>query len=327
MNRKFLIAVDSGKHTTKAIMKTEGTIQKIKFRTKVEEVSNLGVEIASNTHLVEFENKTYLIGDMLGEEKTDYELSKQSISHKLCVYLAIAKLLEKSNEPTVFANIDLALNIPLNLYKNEQIKKEFAAFIKNEGNIIGVSVDGKPYSFRINSVLLLPEGMGVVYQNMNEYRHKRVLSIDIGSLNVSYLEFYNLIPQYEKMAVSNLGVNILRGQIAETLSSKYATMITDDVAQQIFHDKYLYLNGVKQEESRELIESMMNNHTKQIINYAKGRKISFSNTHIIFVGGGSSLLKDSIKQLLPSATIAPDPQFSNVVTFLTILEAKTNGKA
>ncbi|NIK15875.1 rubrerythrin [Saccharococcus thermophilus] len=39
-------------------------------------------------------------------------------------------------------------------------------------------------------------------------------------------------------------------------------------------------------------------------------------------------MKEAIKQYLPFAMIAPDAQFANVVvTFLTILEAKTNGKA
>ena len=327
MNRKFLIAVDSGKHTTKAVMKTEGVIQKVKFRTKVAEVHDLGVEIFPNTHLIKFGNKNYLIGDMLSEEKTDYELSKQTLGHKLCIYTAIARVLEKSKESIAFADVDLAINIPLNLYKNEQKKKEFSEFIQNNGQLIGLEVNGKAFSFRINSVLLLPEALGTIYQKMDEYRNKRVLVVDIGSLNTSYLEFYNLIPQYERMAVSNLGVNILRGQIAETLSTRYGTMITDDVVQQIFQDGYLYLNGEKQEESRKLIETMIDNHVHQILNYAKSRKISFANTFVVFVGGGSLLLKDAIKQQLPFAMIAPDAQFANVITFLTVLEAKVNGKA
>lgn len=97
-----------------------------------------------------------------------------------------------------------------------------------------MSVNGKPFTFRIQSILLLPEGLGNVYQNMDEYRDKRLLIVDIGSLNVNYLELSNLVPQYDKMAVSTLGINILRGEIAETLSSKYGTMITDEVVEQIF---------------------------------------------------------------------------------------------
>lgn len=330
MNRKFQFSIDCGKFDCKFVGKIEGKMYKNKFRNKVSEVSNLGTEIAPNSFILEHENRTFLIGDMLSEEHTDYELSKQNHNHRLSIYLAITRLLEKSLEISkqsiAFASVDLALNIPLNLYKNQQKKSEFIEYIQNNGNLIALSANGIPFTFRINSILLLPEAIGTVYQNMDDYRDKRLLSIDIGSYNTSYLEFVNLVPQYDKMVVSNLGVNILRGKIAETLSSKYGTMITDDVVEQIFKDKYLILNGIKQNDSKEIVENLVNNHLSQIINYGKSRKLSYSNVIVTFVGGGSILLKDFISQY-PFASLSPDPQYANALSFLTVLEAKLNVKA
>jgi plasmid segregation protein ParM len=324
MNKKFNFAIDCGKSECKYVGKFDSTLHLSKFKNSVIEIDDLGTEIALNSFHVEYEDRSFLIGDMVGDN-TDFELSKQNHSHRLSIYLAITRLLEqaeKSKEPIAFAQINLSVNIPLSLYKSQQKKTEFTEYLRNNGQLIAMSVNGKPFTFRIQSIFLLPEGLGNVYQNMDKYRDKRVLIIDIGSLNVNYLELTNLVPQYDKMAVSTLGINILRGKIAETLSSKYGTMIADDVVEQIFKEKYLYLDGVKQVESKDIIERMIENHVQMVINYAKSRKISFSNTSVVFVGGGSILLQDFLSQF-PFAIIAPNPQYANVLSFFKVLEAKT----
>lgn len=328
MNKQFNFAIDCGKSECKYVGQFDGTLHLKKFKNSVIEIDDIGAEIALNSFNVEYEGRNFLIGDMVGDN-IDYELSKQNHSHRLSIYLGITRLLEqaeKSKESIAFAQINLAVNIPLNLYKSQQKKTEFAEYLRNSGQLIVMSVNGKPFTFRIQSILLLPEGLGNVYQNMDEYRDKRLLIVDIGSLNVNYLELSNLVPQYDKMAVSTLGINILRGEIAETLSSKYGTMITDEVVEQIFKEKYLYLDGVKQPESKDIVEKLIENHLQMVLNYAKSRKISFSNTSVVFVGGGSVLLQDFISKL-PFAIIAPNPQYANVLSFLKVLEAKTNVRA
>lgn len=323
MNKQFNFSIDCGKSECKYVGKFDGTLHLKKFKNSVQEVDDLGTEIALNSFNVEYEDRSFLIGDMVGDN-TDYELSKQNHSHRLSIYLAIARLLEqaeKVKEPIAFAQVNIAVNIPLSLYKSKSKKTEFEEYLKNSGQLIAMSVNGKPFTFRIQSILLLPEGLGNVYQNMDEYRDKRILIVDIGSLNVNYLELSNLVPQYDKMAVSTLGINILRGKIAETLSSKYGTMITDDVVEQIFKEKYLYLDGIKQPESKDIVEKLIENHLQMVLNYAKSRKISFSNTSVVFVGGGSALLFNFISKF-PFAIIAPNPQYSNVLSFLKVLEAK-----
>ncbi|WP_337017093.1 ParM/StbA family protein [Oceanobacillus massiliensis] len=328
MNKQFNFAIDCGKSECKYVGKFNGTLHLKKFKNSVIEIDDLGAEIALNSFNVEYEGRNFLIGDMVGDN-IDYELSKQNHSHRLSIYLGITRLLEQaenSKESIAFAQINLAVNIPLNLYKSQQRKTEFAEYLRNSGQLIVMSVNGKPFTFRIQSILLLPEGLGNVYQNMGEYRDKRLLIVDIGSLNVNYLELSNLVPQYDKMAVSTLGINILRGEIAETLSSKYGMMITDEVVEQIFKERYLYLDGVKQPESKDIVGKLIENHLQMVLNYAKSRKISFSNTSVVFVGGGSVLLQDFISKL-PFAIIAPNPQYANVLSFLKVLEAKTNVRA
>ncbi|MFS0871067.1 MULTISPECIES: ParM/StbA family protein [Paenibacillus] len=326
MHNHFLIAVDSGKSTTKGIMK-EGTLQKVKFETKVEEVSNLGADLTPGSYSVEFGNKTYLLGNMLGESKMDFSLSKKTDTHRICIYLAIAQLLKKSKQNIVLSKISLAVNIPISLYKNEKQKIEFSEFIRNNGDTINIIVNNKPFLFRIESIHLFPEGIGPIYSNLNLYRQKRVLIFDIGSLNVNIQEFNNLIPIYDKMVTADLGVNILRSKIADKLSTEYGISVSDSDVEAIYRDKHLIINGEKMVESKQIVDQSMTNHVKEIFNYARSRKVSFSNSEVIVVGGGSLLLKEHLKQEYPAAAISNDPQMSNVLSFLTILEAKHHGKS
>jgi len=326
MHNRFLIAIDSGKHSTKAIMKDEEGLQRVKFRTLVEEAENFGADMSPNTDHVEFQGKTYLIGEMLDESKMDYRLTKHNQTHQICIYLAITKLLQRSKRSIAFADICLATNIPLSLYKNDRQKQAYQEFIQNGGEPICLKVNGKAFVFRINQIFVLPEGIGPVYSEINEFRHKRSLVIDIGSLNVNFQEFTNLIPLFQQMVTGDLGINLLRSKISDALTTKYGTTVSDlDVERLLRGDKYLYLNGEKQEDSKEIVEKHIGSHVKEIFNHARSRKISFNNMEVHFVGGGSLLLRDDIQKEYPAAIIHSDAVYANVLSFLKILEAKQNG--
>lgn len=254
MHNKFLIAVDSGKSTTKAVMK-EGTIQKIKFQTKVEEVIDNGTEIIPGSFSVEFEGRHYLVGNMLGENKIDFSLSKKSDTHRISIYLAICQLLQRSSQNITLGKITLAVNIPISLYKNENQKAEFSNFIQNNGHTINMIVNNKAFIFSIERIYLFPEGIGPIYSEINQYRQKRVLIFDVGSLNVNIQEFNNLIPLYDNMLTADLGVNILRSKIADKLSTKYGISVSDADVEAVYRDKYLVINGGKWRKASKLLSN------------------------------------------------------------------------
>lgn len=319
MNNNILIAVDAGKSSCKSVTKIQGKIERNQFRTKVQEVENLGIDIPPNTFKVEFNNKVYLVGEAVSEEKVKYDISKKSIEHLISIYLSIAKFVDK----TGITNLSLAVGTPLNIYKNKQLKEEYEQYIQGNG-IISIKVNDKLIYFRINKVLCLPEGTGPIYSDINKYKNGKTTIVDIGGLNVNYCVFNDLIPQYEQMIINNLGSNILRSKIAEKLSAEYGIYISDSDIDRIIKDGYLYINGQIQVKSKDLLLNIMKSHIEDIINYGKSRGLTLFNANgaVVFSGGGSILLKHIIKDLYPSAIIIDDAQFANVLSFLTILEVK-----
>lgn len=82
MNTLF-IAIDAGKDSTKFVYNNGFNLQRDMFRTKVQKIDNLGVDVEHNTFKVEFNNESYLIGDMVSDSKLNFDLSKKSISLNL----------------------------------------------------------------------------------------------------------------------------------------------------------------------------------------------------------------------------------------------------
>ncbi|UUV23265.1 MULTISPECIES: ParM/StbA family protein [Lysinibacillus] len=323
MNNHFAIAVDSGKHTTKSVFSINGNLHKYKFRTLVQEVQELGVELTPTNQIVELDGKTFLIGDMNSEAQSNYDISKQSIEHLLCIYLAITKYLIKiDSKNNGIPNIRLAVNVPLNIYKNSVLKAEYEKFIQNQQKTISLRVNGRAFIFRIDKIILLPEGTGPVYQRINEFKSKRSLIIDVGGLNSNYCMFEGLVPMLDSMVIGNSGINILRSKIAEKMASHYGITVSDADVEHILKEGYLYVNGVKQEESKVILQKLIETHVTEIFNFAKSRSITFNNISVIFCGGGSLLLKDTILRQFPTAVIEQDSQYANALSFFRILEVK-----
>lgn len=325
--KDILIAVDTGKHSTKALINIGQKIEKVIFRTKVQEVANLGVDITPNSYLVDYNGKSYLIGNMVSESQSDYSISKSSLTHQLSIYVAIAKLIEKSDVMKFgLPNVHLAINLPINIYKNNTLKTQYQKMIQNNGQVIILKVNGIAYCFRITNIVLLPEAVGSTYYRPSEFRDTKATVIDIGSLNTTFCTYRNLIPELESMVVANSGISILRAKLAETLKAKYGVYVDDNDTEEILKAGCLYINGDKMGDSIGVIQELIDNHVSEIFNFAKSRNITFNNSKLIFVGGGSSLLHDYILTHYPSAIIEENSQLSNVTSYLKVLEIKYNGK-
>ncbi len=322
--KTLFIAIDAGKDSTKYVYKTDNTLQKCSFRTRVQQIDNFGVDIDNNnSSIVEIDNQCYLIGDMVSENKLSFDVTKTSIQHKIAIYLAIAKVIEKTGD----LKVKIAIGAPLNIYKNAKLKAEYRSFIFN-GGLVVMKVNRTTVKFVIDDVLILPESIGPIYNSLSEYRTCKASVIDIGGLNANVCRYESIVPQIDTMLTCNKGANVLKNKIAGAFGKEYGVIISLSDVEEILKDKGLYLNGIFQNGSYQIITSVMENHLNDIINYAKSNELNIfsSNGKVVFCGGGSLLLQDTIKQTYPSAIITNDAQFSNALAFYKVLMIK-NGQA
>lgn len=292
------------------------------FRTKNQEVTDVGIDIQPNSFKIDFENKQYLLGDMVSETQSNFDLSKETIVHQLAIYTAICELMLR--EKIFFHNIDLhvAVNVPISVYKSKHAKESFKNFVENSGKTIFFCLNDKVYNFNLTNVTMCFEGVGLTYANTDEYAKKTSTVIDIGGLNTTYCTFDGMHPDFNSMTLSHFGINVLKAKLEQELVQQYNRNISANDLEQIIQRGYMSYMGRMIEESVAVITQIKKQHFENIINYAKQHNYTFNQDKVYFVGGGSLLLQKEILNLFPQATIIVNPQFANVKSFLEILKVK-----
>ncbi|MCH6265093.1 ParM/StbA family protein [Neobacillus citreus] len=317
---EILVACDSGKHSTKSKCLHDGKEYSNIFRTKVQEAKNVDIDLISGSFNVHFQGKSYMVGDVVGEDKVSYEITKNTIEHKIAIYTAIAQLLGKLNT-LQGANIQLAVNFPISLFKDRLLKDMYKYELTNNGELIILNVNNQLFTFRITKIMVMNEALGPIYDRIGEFRMKDSLVVDVGSLNVSFCSYNGVQYDLNSMISLDKGISTLQNKIAEKLTEKFGTYVNSDDALRIMKNGYLVIRGEKQEKSIEIIQSLTQEHVQDIFNQAIGKGISFNNREIIFVGGGSIILQDLLQKEFPLATFENNPQFSNCNSFLKIIGA------
>lgn len=322
MKEHAYIAIDSGKYATKAMMEYKGKTYIMIFRTKMQEVSDIGIDIQPNSFKVELDGKQYLLGDMVSENRSDFNLSKEVLIHKLAIYTAIVDLMKKANAYFHNTHLHVAVNVPINVYKNKTSKDSFKEYIENKSKTIYLRLNDNTHVFNLNDLTICFEGMGLVYANTEEYSKHSSAIIDIGGLNTTYCVFNGLQPDLNSMTVSHLGINTLKASLEQELVQKYNQNISANDLEQIIKKGYFSHMGKIDEESRGIIQKIKKAHLEQILSYAKQHDYTFNQDKIIFSGGGALLLQQEIQNSFPNATTVVNPQFANVKSFLEIIKVK-----
>lgn len=323
MKPKALIAVDSGKYGTKAILLHNNKENYVYFRTKMQEVTTaLDIDVPAGSYVVKYNGKTFIIGNMVDESFSSYDLSKEKDIHKLCIYVAIAELLKQANFNPSTVNLKVAVNIPISAYKDATTKKRYLEFIENINNPILIEVNGAPSMFELHDTTVVFEGVGAIFHDIKASKNTNTIIIDIGGLNATLCQFDGLTPNFNSMVVTNSGCNILKGKIGRAINEKFGIAVNPSDLEFIIQDGYLMHAGEILSDSHHLIEQLKDAHFQEIISFAKSRGYTFNNTNIRFCGGGALLLNNCIKEHFPHAHTEVNPQFCNVKSFLQILKIK-----
>lgn len=302
----MLISVDPGKYATKA----KSSTKQIYFPTRI---SSQTVPPEGNTYNVQFNNESYMIGEMA--EQQDFDISKASIVHKLATYTAIALLQGSENR------IQLVMGCPLNIYKNKDLKEEYKNFMLNE-KLNRIFVNDIVYSFYIENILILPEGAGIVYLYPSLFKGKRVAVVDLGGLNLNFSIYDNYVPQPSSMLSLNLGSYSLETILINELNSKYGIVLNSQDAQYIIKDGGLKLNGMIDSNSTGIVKNIIQDYLSKVLKEIQRNNFNLGTLDVCFVGGTSQLVGKEILRMVPHAFIPEEADWANCNGFFKIGELK-----
>lgn len=301
-----IIAIDPGKYATKGMTMNGEDRKRIMFRTKMDDTSE---EKAGDNKscVVKYNGDQVVIGE--SAETIDYDKSKTKKIHKLAAYTAIAKL-SNNNE-----DITLVVGCPLSIFNNVEERESYKEYMKGEG-LINISLDGVKRTFNIVDVIACPESSGIIFKSVNKYKDKLIAVIDIGGLNTNCCIYDELLPVRSTSFTTNLGANILRNDLKQHLNSVFPEAnLQDFQMEHIIRDGFIKSN---KEESKEVIKTFLQRHINSVIDEAKRKGWDIRNIDFIFVGGGSKLLENEIKNVIPDAEISETAEWDNVEGFYEI---------
>lgn len=310
VGRQVLMAVDSGKHSTKLKF---GEREEL-FPTRVAKRSDLTQIDSKHAFVVTFEGETFIVADDVNIQP-NLEMSKTTIEHKICIYSAIAKSVENG------AVVNLVVGIPVLLYLDQETRLEYEQFMSQPSTQewTELTLDGEVHYFKINQVKALPETAGYVFGHYEDYYDDVVGIIDLGGLNINGCVYSELSPIHKSSFTINRGGHNLISDIQQALMQKLGRDIQD------YQMKGILKKPKASEDPiiREVVDSYMNVILKEL--RTRNWDISEDGIKIVLTGGTSQIIKNYASAYFPQLIISEEPVWDNVKGFKVYAEAFLEG--
>lgn len=302
-NYDKIVVVDPGKNEVKTMVfdKDFSLIDHFSFPSKTEKKRNF-YDIDSsgdNQYKIVYEGQNFLVGEGI-RGSYNFETTKNNLHHKICVYTAIAKSVEKLNE-----RIHLIVGYPSSDFVNLEQRTAYINLLSSK-KPINFTLGEEDKVFEIVDVAVFPEGIAMRPRVLNSKRPVHI--VDIGGQNVNYREYDVKGNTLRSLSLDDAGVNHLENYTRTRLRN----FVNADV---VAIDALDIMEAIKTGEIANLNDSMINTYstTKEFMedvvatfieNSVLGQLLSkginlYQRGHlIIFVGGGSLLLRPYLESTL-----------------------------
>lgn len=263
-------------------------------------------ELETADYIVEYNNRTYLLGNIDGFTSTEQSREKDAIFH-ICLYTAIAASMRSS----VDNNIRIITGLPAQFF-SEQKNSLINAL---EGRRVSLKLNGESKNFTINKVIVFPQSAGLfLYDKALVEKDTLVIDIGGGTLDIAYMSQ----GQFKEAKTYPLGVNCTYDTLLQELS-KYGVNYSNRMkAEEIIKDNVIFVDGKELDVSKD-IDKVLNFRTREILTTIKQAFPEQSKySRWIFIGGGALLLK----KYLSDYTVLDDAQMINVKTYDIIGKSK-----
>ena len=290
-NNMQICAINSGYWDTKVY----NGRQLFKFRTKMDLAAHSIIN-STNTAKVSYEGQEYIIGDGAEKYCLDYDKTN-NLLHKMVTYYSLSRLTDVRDEFKVM------VALPLNLYST--LKGAYEKYLSTL-DYTPITVDGVKRYIYLKECKIFPECVAALYANdPQKYRDDVVGILDIGSLTVNGCIMHNLNLVRESIFTINAGTTILCNKLRKELNGKYLINLREYQMQNIVK------HGQKGVDS-ELIKETISTHLQEIILEMRKNNWPVESLKILLTGGGSLLMEEYLRELLPGSFLGNDCVYDNV---------------
>ena len=303
-NLRKIIAIDCGKMNLKATDGKKEVIYTNKFSNNYESEAILG----KNTFNVCYENFKYTIGN--GATKHERKEGKDSDFHIISALTAVTKFITPTD-----ASVRLIYGESIDMYYNKDHKNNLKSKLLGKQKIVVNEIE---YEFNIESVLILPEGVGHVLCDMSKYSGIQHV-VDIGGGTINFLSVSDGSPKKEESFSVPMGIHNLVTKIKTECKRKKLGTINDETLSSFL------TKGSPNEKIQKVIDDVAKEHFNQFNDEVASHGVDIENLFTLsFTGGGSETLKEIVQKIYPNASIVSDCLLANVKGFCMYGKSKYN---
>ena len=206
--------------------------------------------------------------------------------------IGIAKELElnKNIEKGDLIQVQMPIGLPPKHFA--ELYDKYEKFFRGNGEMLQFSYNQKEYHVTITDVMAFPQDYAaIMLQHKEISAYPKVVGVDIGGFTTDYLMFRSGVEDMEICDSMETGIIILYNRIIARIRADYDVLLEEaDIDSIIQGNTGFYgakvVNAVLQEAGA---------YVTDLLSSLRERGIDLKSTLFIFLGGGSILLKELIK--------------------------------
>lgn len=254
-------------------------------------------------NVVKYKGKYYVCGSgrqSLVRDKTEDD------SYYILTLMAIAKELELKGAGTR-ATITIAAGLPLTSFGRD--KEKFTQYLKRSSfQPVRFSFENKDYRIIIDDVLLFPQGYSAIIDLVLDLKNEpSVIVCDIGSWTVDVMRLDNGIPNADTCRSLEIGIIRMTDVILEQVRRVTGLSITSAQVEQVLNGKPCSMD----KRALEIIIEQGKIYVDKLLKILFESGFDTAAVPIIFIGGGSKIIKENMGDNKPCSMIVIDDICAN----------------
>lgn len=279
-NKPVIIAVDTGNK----LIKTVNT----SFVAGIEQIPESLKALSNPMDTIHYNGDAYSIG--LSRTLWERDKTKNS-TYLILTLLAVAKEIAFRKLPTEL-DVVLVIGLPPGHLREETIVEKYRKYYLSNGGEYRFLCGDKRHRVKVKDVIVCPQNYSAV-MTLSEsiVMLPSLYLIDIGGGTSDTVHFEYSKSDNREVSL-DLGVIVMYSEVTKKLDAKFGRKISETKVDDILlRGDYTHYDA----EHIQLVHDVAEQHIRTILGKHKDLGMDLASAHVVFLGGGSMLLKKQIQ--------------------------------
>lgn len=230
---------------------------------------------------------------IVSNKRIAYKRDKSdSQDHLYLTMIALAKELRNRNiSPN--SEITLAVGLPPGHMEDPEVVEHYKNYFRRNGSTYRFQAGNRSFEIKVGNLIVCPQAYSVLFtlpNNILKYSSLRVVDIGGGTVDTIHIESGSPDPLMPSL---DMGVIFLYGKVVIQLQNRFGRKITESQIDEILLGKQSFFS----DEQKQVVRDIARSHVQGIFDEFRETGEDWRSSYVVFCGGGSALLKDSIQEL------------------------------